>query len=135
MRDYKTNQDEPANEENRRRSQVGPEMIYPSAGDWGNCEHKRNDKDALAMRDSENTSQQHQRKQTGYNKFATFNFLDERRSDEEESERNKKLHRREATQSRSVGRRFPKLYRPRSFVRFSPHNLVKSEMFQLWSSF
>ena len=43
---------------------------------------------AQPIRDGKDRSDQHQRKQTRYNKLATFDFFDKRRTGEEESERN-----------------------------------------------
>ena len=97
--DDKSNQDEPGNEEDCRWNQVRPEMIYPPAGDRRNGKHDRDDQDAFAICDGNDASKQDQRKQDRYNKIATFNFFDKRRTDEEESERNQKLHRGEATES------------------------------------
>jgi hypothetical protein len=74
-------------------------MIHPPAGDRRNRKHDRDDQDAFAICDRNDASKQDQRKQGGYNEFATFNFLDKRRPDEKESQRNEKLHCREATES------------------------------------
>jgi len=63
-------------------------MIYLPATDRWNGKHDRDDQDAFAIGDSKDGSKQDQRKQTGYNEFATFNFLDEWRSDEENAESN-----------------------------------------------
>ena len=93
MRHYKNNQDEPANEEDRRWNKVRAKMIYPPATDRWNGKHERDDQDALPLRDGKDASDQHQRKQNRYNKLATFNLLDKRGTGEEESESNQKLHR------------------------------------------
>src|ERR1700756_2886273 len=77
-------------------------MIYPPAGDRWNGKYDCDHQDAFAICDRNDARKQHQRKQTGYNEFATFNFLDERRPDEEETKSNEKLHRREAMKSRSL---------------------------------
>jgi hypothetical protein len=74
-------------------------MIYPPAGDRRNRKHDRDDQDAFAICDRNDASKQDQRKQAGYNEFATFNFLDERRPDEEETESNEKLHGGKPTES------------------------------------
>src|SRR6266576_5008776 len=97
--DDKSYQDEPGNEEDCRWNQVRAEMIYPPAGNRRNRKHDRDDQDAFAIRDRNHASKQDQRKQAGYNEFATFNFLDERRPDEKEAKRNQKLHRGKATKS------------------------------------
>ena len=99
MPHHKNNQDEPGNEEDRRWNKVRAKMICPSATDGWNGKHEGNDQDAFTIRDGKDASNQYQRKQTGYNKFATFNLLDKRGTSEEESERNQKLHRGEATES------------------------------------
>jgi len=88
MPHHKNNQDEPANEEDRRWNKVRAKMIYPPATDRWNGKHKRDDQDAFTIRDGKDRSDQHQRKQTRYNKLATFDFFDKRRTGEEESERN-----------------------------------------------
>ena len=98
--------DEPGNEEDCRWNQVRAEMIYPPAGDRRNRKHDRDDQDAFAICDRNDASKQDQRKQAGYNEFATFNFLDERRPDEKESKRNEKLHRGKATKSEARQDRF-----------------------------
>jgi len=59
----------------------------------------RDDQHAFAICDSKNTGNEHQRKQTGYNEIATFDFLNERSPDEKETQRDEKLHCREATES------------------------------------
>jgi hypothetical protein len=81
-------------------------MIHPSAGDRWNRKHDRDDQDAFAIRDRNDAGKQNQRKQTGYNEFAAFNFLDERRPDEKEAKRNQKLHRGKATKSEARQHRF-----------------------------
>ncbi len=83
--DDKSNQDESGDEEDCRWNQVRAEMIYPPAGDRRNRKHDRDDDDAFAICDRNDASKQDQRKQAGYNEFATFNFLDKRRPDEKES--------------------------------------------------
>jgi len=65
----------PANEEDCRWNQVWAEMIYPPAGDRRNRKHDRDDQDAFAICDRNHASKQDQRKQAGYDEFATFNFL------------------------------------------------------------
>src|SRR5206468_10960744 len=97
--DDKGNQDEAGNEEDCRWNQVRAEMVYPPAGDCWNGKYERDDQHAFAICNRNDTSKQDQRKQTGYNEFATFNFLDKRRPHEKESQRNEKLHRGEATES------------------------------------
>ena len=72
MPDYKNNQDEPRNEEDRRWNKVRAKMIYPPATDRWNGKHKRDDQDAFTIRDGKDASDQHQRKQTRYNKLATL---------------------------------------------------------------
>ncbi|PYI83607.1 MAG: hypothetical protein DMF09_11110 [Verrucomicrobia bacterium] len=74
-------------------------MIYPPAGDRWNRKHEGDDQDAFTICDGKDASDQHQRKQKRYNKLATFDFFDKRRTDEEKRERNQKLHGGEATES------------------------------------
>src|SRR4029077_4054643 len=107
-----------------RRNQIWPEMIHPPAGDRRSRKHDRDDEDAFAICDRKNTGNEHQRKQTGYNEIATFDFLDKRRPDEKETQRNEKLHCGEATESWSPRRRVHWLFRRPSFVHVILHNVV-----------
>ena len=67
MRDHKNNQDEPANEEDRRGNEVRPKMVYPPAGDRWNGKNEGNDEDALALRDGKDGRKEDQRKQKRQN--------------------------------------------------------------------
>src|SRR5207245_383817 len=95
--DDKGNQYQPASEENHRRNQIRPEMIYPPSGNRRKGEHNCDDEGTFALRNRNNTGNEHQRKQSGYNEIATFDFLNERRTDEKGHERNQELHRGKAT--------------------------------------
>src|SRR5207245_5391160 len=90
--DDKGNQYQPANEENHRRNQIRPKMIYPPADDRREGKHNRDDQGAFALRDSKNTGNEDQRKQSGYNEIATFDFLNERRTDEKGDRKSTRLN-------------------------------------------
>ena len=74
-------------------------MIYPPAGDRREGKHNRDNQGAFVLRDSNDSGNEDQRKQSGYNKIATFDFLNERRTDEKGHERNQELHRGKAPES------------------------------------
>ena len=59
-----------------------------TATDRWKAKHNGDDQGAFAIRDRKNTGKHYQRKQTGHNKFAALQFLDERRSNEKETQRN-----------------------------------------------
>src|SRR6266511_1087999 len=99
MRDYKNNQDEPANEEDCRRNQVWSNMINPPAADRWNRKHKRDEQDAFAIRDRKDGSKQHQRKQNRYYQLAALNFFDKGEKEEQQREGDQKFHCRETTHS------------------------------------
>src|SRR6266542_2739389 len=91
MRDYKNNQDEPANEEDRRWNQVWSNMINPPAADRWNGKHERDEQDAFAIRDRKDGSKQHQRKQNRYYQLAALNFFDKGEKEEQQRAGHQKL--------------------------------------------
>ena len=91
-------------------------MIDPSAGDSWDREHERNGQGAFPIGDSKYGGEQDQRQQKRENETAAFEFFNERRTDQENGESNKKLNRGKATQSESLYHRLAYASRLRGFL-------------------